>query len=199
MVNLERHVPWARFWHVSVREQHYPRWYGKSSYPGKIFFFVKVVLAKAKYQSFLFRIPREVLYWLDAWPAGLKLNAQLSRFYVNTLVGVIDTWECQSFLIPRSILLNLIEIWCNSAILPPLSPPIFTTLGFLSYIGGLTLLLSLISDLLSLFLTIHLRIGYEFTRAVYWAAGVRLGGGLLWGVFRGDYFFNQISQTAHKY
>ena len=71
---------------------------------------MKVVLAKAKYQSFLFRIPREVLYWLDAWPAGLKLNAQLSRFYVNTLVGVIDTWECQSFLIPRSILLNLIEI-----------------------------------------------------------------------------------------
>ena len=49
-------------------------------------------------------------------------------------------------------------------------------------------MLSLISDLLSLFLTIHLRIGYEFTRAVYWAAGVRLGGGLLWGVFRGDYF-----------
>jgi phosphatidylinositol glycan class Q protein len=48
------------------------------------------------HQSFLFHIPREVLYWLDAWPAGLKLNAQLSRFYVNTLVGIIDTWECQS-------------------------------------------------------------------------------------------------------
>ncbi|KIM44359.1 hypothetical protein M413DRAFT_443354 [Hebeloma cylindrosporum] len=115
-------------------------------------------------QSFLFRMPREVLYWLDAWPAGLKLNAQLSRFYVNTLVGVIDTWE---------------------SILPPLSPSLFTTLGFLSSVGGITLLLSLTSDLLSLFLTIHLRIGYEFTRAVYWAAGVRLGGGLLWGVFRG--------------
>jgi phosphatidylinositol glycan class Q protein len=60
-------------------------------------------LLKTKYQSFLFRMPREVLYWLDAWPAGLKLNAQLSRFYVNTLVGVIDMWECQSFLSPRFI------------------------------------------------------------------------------------------------
>jgi len=74
--------------------------------------------------------------------------------------------------------------------LPPLSPSLFTTLGFLSYIGGLTLLLSLISDLLSLFLAVHLLIGYEFTRAVYWAAGVRLGGGLLWGVFRGKYIFS---------
>ena len=66
--------------------------------------------AETKYQSFLFRVPREVLYWLDAWPAGLKLNAQLSRFYVNTLVGVIDTWECQSFLALQSTLFNLIVI-----------------------------------------------------------------------------------------
>ena len=133
-------------------------------------------------QSFLFHTPREVLYWLDAWPAGLKLNAQLSRFYVNTLVGVIDTWECLSI----DIILTSLEIDVNSATLPPLPPSLFATLGFLSSIGGLTLLLSLLSDLLSLLLTVHLRLGYELTRAVYWAAGVRLGGGLLWGVFRGE-------------
>ncbi len=51
--------------------------------------------------------------------------------------------------------------------------------------GGLTLFLAVLSDLLSLFLTAHLRIAYEFSRMVYWGAGVQLGGGLLWGVFRG--------------
>ncbi|PPQ93041.1 hypothetical protein CVT25_011911 [Psilocybe cyanescens] len=115
-------------------------------------------------QTLLFQLPRAALFWLDAWPAGLKLNTQLSRFYVTTLLGVIDTWN---------------------SIMPPLAPSLFTALGLLASIGGFTLLLSLISDLLSLFLTVHLRVGYELARGVYWAAGVKLGGGLLWGVFRG--------------
>ena len=51
------------------------------------------------------------------------------------------------------------------------------------------MLLSLLSDIISFFLTGHLRIGYELTRLVYWAAGVKLGGGLLWGVFRGNAYF----------
>ncbi len=51
------------------------------------------------------------------------------------------------------------------------------------------MLLSLLSDIISFFLTGHLRIGYELTRLVYWAAGVKLGGGLLWGVFRGNPYF----------
>ena len=71
------------------------------------------------------------------------------------------------------------------AILPSASPALFSTLGFLASIGGLTLLLSVLSDMLAFLLTAHLRIGYELTRAVYWAAGVKLGGGLLWGLFRG--------------
>uniref|UniRef100_A0A8H8CFS1 Gpi1-domain-containing protein n=1 Tax=Psilocybe cubensis TaxID=181762 RepID=A0A8H8CFS1_PSICU len=120
--------------------------------------------ANALVQDLLFELPQTALFWLDAWPAGLKLNTQLSHFYVTTLIGVIDTWK---------------------SIIPPLAPSLFTTLGFLSSIGGFTLLLSLISDLLSLFLTVHLRVGYELARVVYWAAGVKLGGGLLWGVFRG--------------
>lgn len=71
------------------------------------------------------------------------------------------------------------------AVLPPLSPSFFRTLGFFASIGGCTLLLSLLSDIISFFLSAHLRIGYELTRLVYWAAGVKLGGGLLWGLFRG--------------
>jgi len=71
------------------------------------------------------------------------------------------------------------------AVLPPLSPSFFRTLGFLASIGGCTLLLSLLSDIISFFLTAHLRIGYELTRLVYSAGGVKFGGGLLWGLFRG--------------
>jgi len=71
------------------------------------------------------------------------------------------------------------------AVLPPLSPAFFTTLGFFASTGGCTLLLSLLADIITFFLTAHLRIGYELTRLVYWAAGVKLGGGLLWGLFRG--------------
>ncbi|PPQ72121.1 hypothetical protein CVT26_006861 [Gymnopilus dilepis] len=115
-------------------------------------------------QKYLFDLPRTTLFWLDAWPAGLKLNAELSRFYVTTLVDIIDTWR---------------------SILPPLSPALFAALGVLSTLGGFTLLLSLLSDLLTLFLIVHLRIGYELTRVVYWAGGVKLGVGLLLGVFRG--------------
>ncbi|KAF9039348.1 N-acetylglucosaminyl transferase component-domain-containing protein [Panaeolus papilionaceus] len=115
-------------------------------------------------QSLLFHVPRQTLFWLDAWPAGLKLNTQLSGFYVNMFVGIIDTWD---------------------SILPPISPSIFGYLGYLCCYGGFTLLLAIASDLLSLVLTAHLRLIYEIARGIYWAAGVRLGGGLLWGVFRG--------------
>ncbi len=48
-------------------------------------------------QTYLFHFPRTALYWLDAWPAGLKLNAELSRFYANTLIG-LNTWYCEHFL-----------------------------------------------------------------------------------------------------
>ncbi|CAA7269384.1 unnamed protein product [Cyclocybe aegerita] len=121
-------------------------------------------MANSTIQALLVNLPRTTLYWLDSWPAGLKLNAELSRFYVTTLVGVIDTWE---------------------SLLPPLSPTFFRVLAMCSSLGGLTLALALMSDILSLVLTAHLRLAYELTRTVYWAAGVRMGGGLLWGIFRG--------------
>ena len=48
----------------------------------------------------LFHLPRNALYWLDAQPAGLKLNTELSRFYANTFMSVIDTWECGYLILP---------------------------------------------------------------------------------------------------
>ncbi|KAF9530083.1 N-acetylglucosaminyl transferase component-domain-containing protein [Crepidotus variabilis] len=118
-------------------------------------------------QSILFQFPREVLYWLDSWPAGLKLNAELSRFYVNTLVGLIDTWE---------------------SILPLFPPSLFRTLGLVSSIGGLTLLLALFSDTLSFLLTLHLHISYLVTRALFSVFSLRFPTSLLLGVFRGKRF-----------
>ena len=132
-------------------------------------------------KTYLFHFPRTALYWLDAWPAGLKLNAELSRFYANTLIGLIDTWYCKRL----SKWPFQVFYWLSQAVLPPLSPSFFTTLGFFASTGGCTLLLSLLADIITFFLTAHLRIGYELTRLVYWAAGVKLGGGLLWGLFRG--------------
>ncbi|KAF9554858.1 Gpi1-domain-containing protein [Agrocybe pediades] len=119
-------------------------------------------------RTYLFTYPRAVLLWLDAWPAGLKLNAELSGFYVRLLSGVLDAWG--SLILPR---------------LPTLLPPLLQALSTLSSMGGLTLLLSLLSDLLVLPLTLHLRASYELTRTVYAYAGVSVGGGLLGGVFRG--------------
>ena len=81
---------------------------------------------------------------------------------------------------------SLCLILSSTAILPPITPAHITTLGKLTSLGGFTLLLSLLSDLLSL-LTAHLRLAYELTCGVYWGAGVKLGGGLLWGVFRGTW------------
>ncbi|PPQ93486.1 hypothetical protein CVT25_008480 [Psilocybe cyanescens] len=114
------------------------------------------LLLNSRFQTLLFQLPRVALFWLDAWPAGRKLNTQLSRFYVTTLIGVIDTWN---------------------SIITPLAPSLFTTLGLVTSIGGFTPLLSLIPDLLSLFLTVHLGVGYELARGGYWAAGVKFCGG----------------------
>ncbi|KAJ2924017.1 hypothetical protein H1R20_g13067, partial [Candolleomyces eurysporus] len=34
----------------------------------------------------------EVLIWLDSWPAGLKLNTELSRFYSRTFISLVHYW-----------------------------------------------------------------------------------------------------------
>ncbi|PPQ90307.1 hypothetical protein CVT25_013276 [Psilocybe cyanescens] len=83
------------------------------------------LLLNSPFQILLFQQPPDALFWLDASLAGLKLNTQLSRFYVTTLIDVIDTWD---------------------SIIPPLALSLFTTLGFLAAIGGFTLLVSLSSD-----------------------------------------------------
>lgn len=34
------------------------------------------------------------LLWLNNWPAGLKLNTELSQFYCHSLIGLVSAWGC---------------------------------------------------------------------------------------------------------
>jgi hypothetical protein len=62
--------------------------------------FYRARLKNSFFKLLLFHLPRNALYWLDAWPAGLKLNTEMSRFYANTFISVIDTWECGYLILP---------------------------------------------------------------------------------------------------
>ena len=41
-------------------------------------------------ERFLVEEIKWALIWLDSWPAGLKLNTELSRFYSHTFIGLVD-------------------------------------------------------------------------------------------------------------
>jgi hypothetical protein len=43
-------------------------------------------------QRILIKWIQHVLIWLDSWPAGLKLNTELSRFYSHTFINLIEIW-----------------------------------------------------------------------------------------------------------
>ncbi|KAH9922027.1 uncharacterized protein BXZ73DRAFT_79816 [Epithele typhae] len=36
----------------------------------------------------------DALLWLNNWPAGLKLNTELSQFYCHSLIGFVSAWGC---------------------------------------------------------------------------------------------------------
>ncbi|KAL0948061.1 hypothetical protein HGRIS_010685 [Hohenbuehelia grisea] len=103
------------------------------------------------------------LGWLNSWPAGLKLNTELSQFYVDTFVNLISIW---------GRLLHIIS---------PYLPHIIYGIGIISC-GGMTMGLSLFSDLLSV-LTTHLYICYLLSTAVYHRS--LLTAASLWNLFRG--------------
>lgn len=39
---------------------------------------------------------QHALLWLNNWPAGLKLNTELSQFYCHSLIDVVSIWGCTS-------------------------------------------------------------------------------------------------------
>ncbi|PIL29188.1 hypothetical protein GSI_09237 [Ganoderma sinense ZZ0214-1] len=106
---------------------------------------------------------RDALLWLNHWPAGLKLNTELSEFYCHSLVGVVSAWG-----------------W-----LLQYAAPHFPALIWLVGAGGccgMTMVVSLLSDVLSV-LTAHLYVCYWISATVF-RHQLALAGAL-WNLFRG--------------
>ena len=55
-------------------------------------------------QTYLIDGMRDALLWLNSWPAGLKLNTELSQFYCHSLVGLVSVWGCTSPISPQTAL-----------------------------------------------------------------------------------------------
>ncbi|KAI0262946.1 N-acetylglucosaminyl transferase component-domain-containing protein [Gloeopeniophorella convolvens] len=109
---------------------------------------------------------REALLWLDDWPAGLKLNTELSSFLVQVFLGVLELWAY----ILRS--------------LSPHFPTIVYAVGLSGY-GGLTIPLSLSLDIFNA-LTQHISLSHlGLTSALSYEAFAMRS---LWNLFRGKRF-----------
>ncbi|KAJ7805273.1 N-acetylglucosaminyl transferase component-domain-containing protein [Mycena leptocephala] len=115
---------------------------------------------------FLVEWVRWVLHWLDSWPAGLKLNTELSRFYSHTFSDLVAMW---GYVLHRGA---------------PYLPGILFTFGVLST-SGMTTAIALFSDLLAL-ITLHISVCYFLSRVLY--ARLLRTGGSLWNLFRGKRF-----------
>ena len=90
---LHQHGYWPRFWRFPTWKNHVLAEVANhiTQVPQASPSFHLHWLIDSLYKVLLFHLPRNSLYWLDTegWPAGLEL----SRFYANTFISVIDTWE----------------------------------------------------------------------------------------------------------
>ena len=115
-------------------------------------------------QTLTVKLPLDLLVWLDDWPAGLKLNTELSAAASSALTALVRFWD--------------------AAILDRLVASLPTVFRLGSFVGllGASALIALAADLLSL-ATGHLYLAYLGSTVTYrWMA--RLLGGLF-DVFRG--------------
>ncbi|KIO32566.1 hypothetical protein M407DRAFT_18607 [Tulasnella calospora MUT 4182] len=106
---------------------------------------------------------QETLMWLDNWPVGLKLNTELSHAFCILFVGLTDLWS------------NALET------IAPRFPVLISLLGMSGRLG-LTMILSILSDSLSL-LTVHVYCGYLVATAIF--SRMLSVFGSLWRLFRG--------------
>lgn len=106
---------------------------------------------------------QRILLWLDSWPAGLKLNTELSRFYSHGFISLIAQWtELLSRCFPLLPVLNSIVEGAS--------------------LVGMTMAVSLCLDFLSL-LTIHFHVCYLISSVIY--HHILILAGSLWNLFRG--------------
>ncbi|KAI0332188.1 Gpi1-domain-containing protein [Cubamyces sp. BRFM 1775] len=114
-------------------------------------------------QYYLVHRMKLALLWLNNWPAGLKLNTELSQFYCHTLIGVVSAW---GWLLERAA---------------PYFPALIWAIG-IAGCCGMTMIVSLFSDTLSLF-TAHLYACYIISATIF-RQQLNLAGSL-WNLFRG--------------
>ncbi|KAG2133992.1 N-acetylglucosaminyl transferase component-domain-containing protein, partial [Suillus cothurnatus] len=107
---------------------------------------------------------QQILLWLDSWPAGLKLNTELSRFYSHSFMGLIALWNSACF---------------RTAI--PLVPMLLSALELGSGFG-VTMALAMVCDLVCIFMA-HVQLCYLVSVTVYGHL-LRLAASL-WNLFRG--------------
>ncbi|KAJ3856529.1 hypothetical protein EV368DRAFT_61587 [Lentinula lateritia] len=58
---------------------------------------VLATMLKGFIEDILILWPQRALCWLDSWPAGLKLNTELSSFYSGTFVDLVNVWGVSSY------------------------------------------------------------------------------------------------------
>ncbi|TFY53933.1 hypothetical protein EVJ58_g9161 [Rhodofomes roseus] len=117
-------------------------------------------------QIYLVESMQRALIWLNSWPAGLKLNTELSQFYCHSLLAAITIWG--------RVLRNV----------GPYYPALLWMVGAAGCCG-MTMIVSLLSDIISL-LTVHVYVCYVLSATVFRQV---LGlAGSLWNLFRGKRF-----------
>ncbi|KAH9936698.1 Gpi1-domain-containing protein [Amylocystis lapponica] len=114
-------------------------------------------------QYYMIESMQRGLLWLNNWPAGLKLNTELSQFYCHSLLGVISAW---------------------GGILRYATPYFPGLIWFVGAMGccGMTMIVALLSDILSL-LTAQLHLCYLIATTVF-SRQLSLARSL-WNLFRG--------------
>lgn len=112
--------------------------------------------------------------WLNSWPVGFKLNTELSNFMSSTLKFGLNVWKGELLKYQGTLTADLIF-----PRLPEMYMYMFVVAGT---IAGLLTFFSHALDAFRL-MTLHLRAGYLFTRALYRWQMSALGG--LWNLFRG--------------
>ncbi|KAG2158028.1 N-acetylglucosaminyl transferase component-domain-containing protein [Suillus bovinus] len=106
---------------------------------------------------------QQILLWLDCWPAGLKLNTELSRFYSHSFMGLIALWN-RGF---RTVI--------------PIIPMLLSALE-LGSAFGVTMAFAMVCDLVCVFMA-HVQLCYLVSVTVYGHL-LRLTASL-WNLFRG--------------
>jgi phosphatidylinositol N-acetylglucosaminyltransferase subunit Q len=131
---------------------------------------------------------RDALVWLDHWPAGLKLNTELSRFLCLCFMSLTDIWGSEYRGCLPYVFIVLVG---NSSSLKPTGgldlfaphfPAILRVLGITGRFG-MTMILSLLSDLLSM-LTGHLYLSYLIATMIF-SRQLSIAHSL-WNLFRGQ-------------